>query len=368
MFKKPMTVTISDIKIRTGGPSALASFTQTFAQGNYKDAGPKQLVMVREAGALKIASERMLRSQIESAPVPADERFRFVVSGGLLLSQEPDEAWATGPVTFDSAAREPAVASRRVDIAKLPPELARWQGRRVRLVSVANVICEARIKGFRMLARSVPHFSTSQAWNEMPAPEVARQAWDMGAKVLVADADQRCDGAFWGQPLGGPAPATAPSEEPDPPLKARALAQLRASDAWKKIQKSYLESPAEGVKRWDQVDGTRIQVWRFRALRAGTPIRLVSVSVTLYQSCAEFGANLWGLYEERGGKLVPRNTPGQIEAFPVAAVDSDGDGNSELLTEPFPSSFGHEGGRVLLDGELWDTSEELTVPFFDCPC
>jgi len=96
MFGKPMTVAISDVKIRTGGAAALVSFTQTFAQGSYKDAGPKQLVIVRNAGALRIASEKMLRSNIESAPVPADERFRFVVSGGLLLSQSPDEGLGDG--------------------------------------------------------------------------------------------------------------------------------------------------------------------------------------------------------------------------------------------------------------------------------
>src|SRR5215470_10154804 len=45
MFKKPMTVAISDLKVRAAGASAVASFTQTFAQGSYKDAGPKQLVV-----------------------------------------------------------------------------------------------------------------------------------------------------------------------------------------------------------------------------------------------------------------------------------------------------------------------------------
>ena len=58
-------------------------FTQTFAQGNFRDSGPKQLVIVREAGALKIASEQMLQSRVLSSPVAqaATERFRWMTAG-----------------------------------------------------------------------------------------------------------------------------------------------------------------------------------------------------------------------------------------------------------------------------------------------
>jgi hypothetical protein len=366
MFGKPMTVAITGVKIRVAGPSALVSFTQSFAQGNYKDEGPKQLVVVREAGALKIASERMLRSQIEAAPVPTDERFRFAVEGALLLSDSPDEAWAKGGISYDGGS--PAVASQRVDATKLPPALARWQGRRVRLTRADGSSCDAKVKGFRLLSRSFPHFGTVQEWNEMKPAEVARQAWDLGAKVLVADIDKPCEQAFWGQPAAQAAPVTDAGEDADAALKARALAELRKSAAWKEIQKNYLADPTKGVKRWDELEGASAEVRRFRARRAGKEIKLVSVTSTVAGSCAQFNADVWGLYEERGGKLISRNTPGKSSAKPVDAVDSDGDGNSELLFEPGPNSFGSEKGRLLLDGELWDTTEEVAVPYMDCPC
>jgi len=368
MFKKPMTVAISGVTIRAGGSSALVSFTQTFAQGGYKDSGPKEMVIVRDAGALKIASERMLRSEITVPPVPADERFRFVVAGGLLLSDAADESWATGTIKLDVNADGLAMAVRRIDASKLPPELARWQGRRVRLVTLPGVACDARIKGFRLLARSIPHLTTRNEWQEMGAPEAARQAWDLGDKVLVADVDNQCDGAFWGQPAGPAVMAPAAAEAGDEALKARALAQLRASEAWKKVQKSYLESPTKGVSRWDALDDVHIKVHRISALRAGKPITLVSLGVSRWVGCDELAANLWALYEDRGGKLVARNTPGKVEAYALAAIDSDGDGNSELLMEPFTSNFGYENGRVSLVGELWDTIEEDRIPFYDCPC
>jgi len=366
MFGKPMAVGIRDVRIRAGGALALVSFTQTFAQGNFKDEGPKQLVIVREAGALKIASEKMLRSLIESAPVPADERFRFVVSRGVLLSDSPDEGWATGATRYEPG--DPAVAARRVDAAKLPPPLAAWQGRRMRLMTAQGSACDAKVKGFRLLSRSIPHFGTVQDWDEMKPAEVAQQAWDLGTKVLVAEVDKDCEGAFWAQPAAQAVPAPDAGSEADAALRTRALAQLRKTDAWKAIQKSYLESPTKGVKRWDELEGASATVRVFRARRAGKEIKLVSVTSTVVASCSEFNAELWALYEDRGGKLVPRNTPGKTSANPLAVVDSDGDGNSEVLFDPGPSSFGTEKGRVLLDGELWDDAQDVSVPYMDCPC
>jgi hypothetical protein len=367
MFKKIMTVGATDVKVRAGGASALVTFTQTFAQGNYRDVGPKQLVVVREAGALKIASEKMLRSNLQPVPVHPDERFRFVVSGAILLSDSPADDWATGAPRYE-ARTGPAVAARKADVAKLPPELVRWQGRRVRLVTAQGSSCEAKVKGLRVLSRSIPHFGTVQEWNEMKEPEVAQQAWELGTKVLVADVDKPCEEAFWAQPVGPAAPVTGAGQEADAASAARAIAELRKSEGWKEIQKSYLESPTKGVKRWDALEGANAEARRLKAHRAGKEIQLVSVTMQVIASCSEFNADLWGLYEERGGKLIPRNTPGKNPARPVAAVDSDGDGDSELLFDPGSGSFGTEKGRLLLDGELWDVVEDVQVPYMDCPC
>jgi len=368
MFKKPMTVGISDVKMRIAGSTAVVTFTQTFAQGSFKDAGPKQLVIVRDAGALRISSEKMLRSRIDQPPIPADERFRFAVAGRLLLSESPDEAWAAGPPTYDGG--DPVVAERLVDAAKLPPELARWRGRRVRLATAGGASCDGKVSGFRLLSRSIPHFGTRQDWNETKGAEVAQQAWKLGAKVLVAVLDKPCEQAFWGQPAAQTEPRTDTGEAADAALTARAVAQLRRTDAWKQIQKSYLEFEPRppGGKLWDQADAANVAVQRFRARLGGKEIKLVSVTEWVVAGCGEFNADLWGLFEERSGKLIPRNTPGQTSAKPVAAVDSDGDGNSELLYEPGPYNFGSEKGRLLLQGELWDTTEEVQVPFLDCPC
>jgi ketosteroid isomerase-like protein len=372
MFNKPMTVAIADIRIRTAGSSALVAFTQTFAQGNYKDAGPKQLVIVRDAGAPKIGSERMLRSLIESPPVPADERFFFVVDGGLLLADSPDLDWGKGPLTAEGT--DPIVATRRADPRKLPPDMSKWLGRRVRLMDPAGVVCDdVHISGFRLMSRASPDHGTTREWERMKAADVASEAWDLGARILVADTEPPCVGAYWAQPIGTPKPAADPGAAGDDALKARAVAQLRKSPAWKTIQKSYLDSPDKDAKFWDA--GATVAVRQFHARRGGKEIKLVSVVVDLPGAgCGSFTADLWGLFEDRGGKLVPRNTPGKVDASPIGVIDSDADGDSELLTGLFPGQTGQTGqtgideGRVLLDGELWDTIEQVTYPSMDDPC
>jgi len=252
---------------------------------------------VREAGALKIASERMLRSLIESAHVPADERFRFVVSGGVLLSETPDLAWGTGAITHEGETAV-AVASRRVDARKLPPELASWKGRRVRFVTTNGYSCEAKIEGFRLLARSIPHWGTRAEWREMKPAQVAREVFDIGAPVLIADPESSCGGVFWAQPSGLPAPEADAAEKADAALTTRALAELRKSDGWKQIQKSYLESPTKGVKRWDQLPDLKVDARQFRARLGGKEIKLVSLVLNVdYPACDEFGAIIWGLFE-----------------------------------------------------------------------
>jgi hypothetical protein len=367
MFGKPMTVATADLKIRVGGASALVSFTQTFAQGTFKDAGPKQMVVVREAGALKIASEKMLRSEIAVRPVPKDERFRFIASGAVLLSSSPDDAWAAGPTKFDGG--DPAVAWRRADAKTLPAELARWRDRRLRVYDAQGTVCQATVKGFRVLSRSIPHFGTRQEWNEMPEAAVARQAWELGSKVLVGELDRVCEQAVWAQPATTtPAPVVDGGGEADPALQARALAALRRTDAWKATQKSYREEPTEGVASWDKLPGIANVVRRFKALNKGKTVVLLSVTQSVYDSCGTFSGEVSAIFEDRNGKLVLRNTPGQAAVRAVAAVDSDGDGDSELLTEPSGTNYGFEHGRLLLDGDKWDTSDGVEVPYMDCPC
>jgi hypothetical protein len=362
-----MTVGIADVSVHASGAAALVSFTQTFAQGNFRDSGTKQLVIVREAGALKIASEQMLRSRVLSPPVAKDDRFRWLTAGAVLLSEQPDEAWAAGAGSMKEG--DPLVVSKAVDAARLPPELARWRGRRVRLHDAKGTVCEATIKSFRMLSRVIPHFGTRNEWRELKPEVVTQQAWDLGAKILVGDLDTPCADAMWVQPATLAPVAIDGGAEVDDATRARVVAHVRRSTEWQAMQTAYREQPVSGVKRWDELPDGQTRVSRFRGKLAGRDVTLLAVTLSYGQArCGEFGADLWALYEERNGKLVQRNTPGQSTVRPASFVDSDGDGNSELLYLPFPDAFGSEKGRLLLDGGGWNQQEEVRVPFMDCPC
>jgi ketosteroid isomerase-like protein len=66
MFRKPMKVEGAKRSIRTSPTSAVVRFEQTWASGKFKDVGPKQLIVIREAGALRIAREEMQASTVLS--------------------------------------------------------------------------------------------------------------------------------------------------------------------------------------------------------------------------------------------------------------------------------------------------------------
>jgi ketosteroid isomerase-like protein len=67
MFAKPMTVEAREPRIRTTSASADVELTQHWTSGKFEDSGPKRLLIVREAGKLKIAQEEMLRSDVAAA-------------------------------------------------------------------------------------------------------------------------------------------------------------------------------------------------------------------------------------------------------------------------------------------------------------
>lgn len=67
MFKKKMAVDAAALSVSTRPGFAVALFTQSWSSGSFKDVGPKQLVIVREPGGVRIAREEMLRSTVAPA-------------------------------------------------------------------------------------------------------------------------------------------------------------------------------------------------------------------------------------------------------------------------------------------------------------
>lgn len=70
MFGKPMKVTADAVSIRLNDNGASVRFIQTWSSGDYKDTGPKELVLERTDNGLRISSEVMLRSTIGRTAKP----------------------------------------------------------------------------------------------------------------------------------------------------------------------------------------------------------------------------------------------------------------------------------------------------------
>lgn len=373
MFQKKMTVQADGVRIAASGGGAVLSFSQTWESGSYRDTGPKRMILVRAPSGLRISGEELLSSSLRpvvamSAAEQAEAPHLFLLDRGVVLSTTPDEAWASGAprlVRDDGGVR---VAARQVDPERLPPELRRWRGQPVRLLSdKAGPGCEGTVRGFRLLTQVVPHFGVAQAWQEKGAgpAEIAKEVWDLGqeARVLVGDVDTsgKCERATWARPAGLKVPAIAAPEEPDAALRAAALAAFRKLPEHGAHQKAYdefwRESKPAGKKprTWDQHEGGAPQV---KVLRLGQ-VTLVTVQAQEVVSCAEFMASLWAVFRVEGKGLKLRQaaeTPQTIT--PRAIVDLDGDGDPEVLMDV---DLGQGVQRK-------DEIQTVVASYQDCPC
>jgi hypothetical protein len=377
MFAKKMTVAADGTVVAASSQSARVTFVQTFAQGNWRDQGEKQIVLVREGGVLKIALEEMLSSRVgahPAAPATAREQFSWTVDGNILLDDAPAEEVGRGKIEMHPGSITTLV--RAVDSKRLPPEILAWKGRAVTAFNFDGDRCDAKVAGFQLIGKVTPHFGTVEEWRDQSPARAAAEAWELAGKVLVGVLEG-CDGAVWARAANLPAPKIVTGHEPDPELRAAALEKFRALPEWKQIQKSYLAEPAKGVARWeDYPDGkSATEVVAFDLTAQGKSATYLSVSSAVFDSCAGFAGDLWALYrvDRPGGggkiKLTPKNSPGHGTVRPAAFVDTDGDGEPELLFDGGAAGdLETERGRVKpLDGK-YDDFEKLSWPYLDCPC
>jgi hypothetical protein len=299
------------------------------------------------------------RLEVKVVPAVAEEgSFAFVFEGNVVLSTDASDAWVTGrPARKSTTSGMGEEIVRRVDAAKLPNSLRGWKGRTVKLYDFDGPVCTTRITGFQQMRRVIPHFSETSGWSEQRASEsrIARELWDEagGSDLLlgtVAD-ESTCARATWARLPSFRTPKLTSPETADDALAARALGAFRKLDAWQKIQADFRSETGEKTGQWDLYDGAHPTVNRLG--------RLVYVSAAAGNGCGEFGANLFALWELVGGKLVPRNKPGDFFLDPRAAVDLDGDGVPEILIDE---------GIVRRSGDFYSNPENLYVPNHDCPC
>jgi ketosteroid isomerase-like protein len=353
MFAKPMKVSASDLAVAATPASARVTLMQEWESGSYHDRGPKQLVVVREAGQAKIAREEMLGSARApaGATMAAAEKLALVVGGYAILDDRADESWAAGAPRLDDEG-DPVVTSKRA--SKLPPELTRWIGRTMTVQSPGAAACTATVRELRIVSLVIPHFGTREDWkeNHRSAREKADDAWSMSAQMVGA----RLEGCKPKSPAFARATELPPlalvmPEKIAKPTPAM-LAALRALPSWKALQKSYVAEHGKG--RWDR-NGTDATI---EVVRWALPTPLVTISAHAFDGCAGFGGEIFAVFDAATMTLV--SEPQALR--PAAALMLDGE----------PAFFGIQSwsdfGTGLQLVPIKSAPRKIDVPYLDCPC
>lgn len=369
MFQKPIRVEAREPSFRSSSASAEIEFKQQWSSGKFADSGPKRLLVVREGGALKIAQEEMLRSELvasKSEQRAGDFYFTLTLDSGFYLSlphaKVPEQL---GPLAVESGEKntEVVTVSRTVPDAALDASVSGLKNKKLRLEGG----CVASISEFRALTRVVPHFGERDRWNgvlegeqkkgqPMPAAQIARAVYALGKPQLFAKLDGCSEGRF-GWIDGGTQPVAAELVE-DPELAERAQVAFGKLPNVLARQKEFLKQAEHPEGNWWE-EGTEVAI--FKHPKSGQV--LVSVLAILRDGCGGFSASEWAIFEQKGKALkrVPltQSPPDRVQD----ALDVDGNGRLEFLGE---SDYGTDSVLFWPDADELGTS--LEHAYLDCPC
>lgn len=353
MFQKPMKVAATDVRVAATPATARVLLTQEWESGSYHDRGPKQLVIVREDGAARIAREEMLSSATAptGAAMAAAAELAFVVGGYAIVSASADERWSTGAPRLDDEGDPVLTSKRAID---LPPELAAWKGRKLALYSPTGAYCTATVRELRVVSLVIPHFGMREEWKDehKSARDKAGDAWSMGGTMVGAALDG-CDSkrATFARAADLPS-LTIVAGVRDAGKRAAAIAAMRALPSWKTLQKSWLAEGGKGA--WDQkAPDAEVIVERW-----DLPTPIVTVSAHAFAGCAGFGGELFAVLD--AATMRPLGEPGALR--PEAALMLDG--APAFVGAQSWSDFGV--ARQLIP--LGRQARKIEVPYLDCPC
>src|SRR5690606_5510740 len=152
----------ADIAVRVSGASASVELRQTFAQGTFKDEGPKRLVVVKEGGALRIAREEMLRSTVASA-APTGPRTDLLLTtyapAAVYLDLDADPTWGRGALRAVTAGSS-AVRLYEQAATAAPPTANAWAAQPLTAYDADGAVCTATIGALTLRGGGTPHFGT----------------------------------------------------------------------------------------------------------------------------------------------------------------------------------------------------------------
>lgn len=373
MFGKPMKVEVESLLVFGTKREGELLFVQRFAQGNYRDAGRKSLVLVRSGAQLLIAREEMHDSTLADAGAPARsaaaDLVGFVDAGAVVLDDPVEDGWIAPGKPRLQTHDDRYFAVRGVLASALPKATRDLLGETVDVIGEDGAVCSAKVKRFAVRRGVTPHFGTVQAWRAERtadgaiARDVEAQAGPTAA--LVGELEPACDRGLVARRPHSPAAIVAPTPLRQGAERARALAALRRQPEYATLQKEWSEV---GKGRWD-VDETSA-VLAFDVTVGGKPERWLSAYLGRYgERCADWSGELWAVYRVDGERLVLMTKPGESALHPAFAVDLDGDGDPELVwSRGGNGDFGLQRGILFRERGLLQRRQELRTAYHDCPC
>jgi len=362
MFKKEMVVSATERQAIVTRSSADVQFIQRWKSGAYEDVGAKRLLIVVDGGALRIAREEMLASEVVGSVADLGAgSLSFVVDGGIYLPRGLVPSEHGTPQLMTSEGADPVIARASVQESSLDGDSLAWKGQKVRV----DDSCEATVTGFHLISRVTHHFGTLQAWHceidsspctRASSAEMARESFEIGRHAVIAELDACHDGRLVRR-------ASEPRLIRGNRLTDAKLEQA-ARAAFSKLPEvvAQREVGAKNPEWW--VDKESVAIFEHPVSRQV----LVSVSANNRGDCGAFYGRAWQVWEVGPNGLIPVSFQGAGPLVPMA-FDLDGDGSLELLARP-QEYDGREWELVEPRGEKSGMKTLLSVDYAynDCPC
>lgn len=384
MFEKPFTVEAKGLSISAPPHIAVVTFDQTWQSDTFRDRGAKRLIFVREGGRLLISREEMLKSETGAPGAITNVSFeqaalatKTLDSFALLIPGKIQASWAVDHPRFISNER----AQRGVSVSALPETLKRHMDVRYEVFDKNGTRCEAKPRGFQLLVHIVPHFGTVNFWEGrmqsegetpvvVPKEERALSLWRTGTGPFETDTTspgiwlalemetlQSCPDPVWGRAIREHAPAPWPVSAVDgEQMKELKASVSRHPSVLRFDQEARQEGTVPSQGRWFQ----RIEPGTARALQGPPGSTFFYATAVGAGGCASATPVSVGLlFRKQGDRLVPIEKPLYPDGQINAAVDLDGDGQAELISELSILRLGPGGPARVLD---------LSPLSLDCPC
>jgi hypothetical protein len=167
---------------------------QRFKQGKFQDTGPKELVVVRDNGDLRIAREEMLSSTVvgKQRAAAAGVAETYLMLDGEVLLEEDTSLDIRGKPALDPADGSASFRARvAVDRAGVP-----LAGKTFTVYGADGASCQSRLDRVSLVSGITPHFGTVAEWHgqgDTPALSEAEIADIVAFLKTLTDADQRGD-------------------------------------------------------------------------------------------------------------------------------------------------------------------------------